>query len=209
MPQKSILVAYGPWPALPSEGLDPSFIGMSSEVAPASTSVREGRDAYLDENGFTVAAYDEPRTEVTFLGLDFAVPNTAAHRRAIMLHDLHHVATGYGTDLAGEGEISAWELRAGQRGLDLYVRAIIATGALLGLIVAPRRMLRAWRAARGARALWTQSAMGDDGTARRDYDGLLALDVGQLREKTGVPAAGVAAGPRGLHARASRVRLAS
>ena len=28
-------------------------------------------------------------------------------------HDLHHVATGYGTGLIGEAEISAYELRAG------------------------------------------------------------------------------------------------
>jgi len=107
--------------SLPSARGDPSFVGMSTDVTPmtpaASTSVRAGRDAYLDENGFTVAAYDEPRTQASFFGLDFSIPNTPAHRRAIVLHDLHHVATGYGTDLAGEGEISAWELRAGLRGL--------------------------------------------------------------------------------------------
>jgi len=179
---------------------------MTTAVTPmapaASSSVRAGRDAYLHENGFTVAAYDEPRTQASFLGLDFSVPNTPAHRRAIMLHDLHHVATGYGTDLAGEGEISAWELRAGLRGLDPYVSGIIVSGALLGVMIAPRRTLRAWRAAKGARALWTQAAMAADYHAKRDYDALLELDVGALRSKVGVPASGVAVGPRRLHARA-------
>src|SRR5215471_1196999 len=113
---------------------------------PAKDSVREGRDEYLAENGFSVAAYDEPWTKASFAGIDFAVPNTTRHRWAIMLHDLHHVATGYGTDIAGEGEISAWELRGGLRGLDPYVRAIVVSGSVAGLLLHPKRTWRAWKA---------------------------------------------------------------
>ncbi|HEU4538135.1 MAG TPA: hypothetical protein VFS00_28635, partial [Polyangiaceae bacterium] len=65
---------------------------------PADWTVRQGRDAYLGENHFTLEAYDAPRTEASFLGMAFTVPNTPRHRWGIMLHDLHHVATGYGTD---------------------------------------------------------------------------------------------------------------
>src|SRR5262245_47490792 len=97
-----------------------------------SMNVRAARDAYLEENGFTVDAYDERWTWATFLGVRFAVPNTAKHRWGIMLHDLHHVATGFGTDLAGEGEISAWELGAGGlaglRALGPYVGSIVMSG---------------------------------------------------------------------------------
>ena len=46
-------------------------------------------------------------------------------QRAVRWHDLHHVATRFGTDNVGEGEISAWELRRGLRGLGPYVGAIV------------------------------------------------------------------------------------
>jgi hypothetical protein len=108
--------------------------------------VREALGEYLAENGFTFEAYDAKWTDASFLGIKFAVPNTPKHRWGIMLHDLHHVATGFGTDLTGEGEISAWELR-GVRSLGLYVGFIVTLGALMGLVRAPRRALTAYRAA--------------------------------------------------------------
>jgi hypothetical protein len=156
--------------------------------------VRQARDAYLAENGFRAAAYDEPRTTATFFGLfDFAIPNTPHHRWALMRHDLHHVITGYGTDQLGEGEISVWELRRGLRGAGVYVGSIILSGALFGCLLSPRRMWRAWkRAGRGP------SLIGLDAS----YDELLALDVGALRQRLSVPTDGVCDAPRRLHARA-------
>jgi hypothetical protein len=88
---------------------------------PASLTVREGLRAYLAENCFTVEGYEAPRTEAFFLGIRFSVPNTPRHAWAIRLHDLHHVATGYGTDMAGEGAISAWEALRGLRDTGAYV----------------------------------------------------------------------------------------
>jgi hypothetical protein len=152
------------------------------------------RDAYLAENGFTVEAYDAKWTEASFLGIKLRVPNTRHHAWAIQLHDVHHVATGYGTDLVGEGEISAWELGRGLRGLGVYVGSIVLTGAAAGLLFAPRRTLRAWRASRAggrARSLF-QSA--------RPYAELLAMSVAELRLELGVPEGGVAEHPRRLHA---------
>lgn len=162
---------------------------------PASITVREGRDAYLAENGFTVAAYDDPTTPASFLGVSFAVPNTARHRWAIMLHDLHHVLTGYGTDIAGEGEISVWEARRGLRALGPYVGTIVASGTLLGVLRSPKRALAAWRAS---------SAGGSLFDSKRGYDELLAMTVGELRAELGVPADGVATLPRELHSKAPR-----
>jgi hypothetical protein len=152
------------------------------------------RDAYLLENGFTVEAYDAKWTDASVLGIRIAVPNTPTHRWAIMRHDLHHGATGYGTDLAGEGEISAWELRRGLRGLGLYVGSLVLTGTLAGLLVAPRRTIRAFRAAGAGRSLFRRE---------ESYDDLLAFDVAALRAYLGVPAEGLAA-VRGLHAFAPR-----
>ncbi|MGH7294441.1 MAG: hypothetical protein ACRELB_05900 [Polyangiaceae bacterium] len=153
--------------------------------------VERGRDAYLAENGFTVRAYEDPWTEASFVGVRFRVPNTQRHRWAIRLHDLHHVATGYGTDLAGEAEISAWELRKGLRGLDAYVGTIVVTAALAGMVFAPRRTIAAWRASHPGRSLFQ--------TERR-YEELLAMTVAELRSELGVPERGIASCPRRLHA---------
>ena len=159
---------------------------------PASWTVRQARDAYLEENGFTVEAYDAKWTDGSFLGVKLSVPNTRRHRWAIKRHDLHHVATGYGTDLIGEAEISAWELRAAKE-LGLYVSAIVLGGALLGAVRAPMRTLEAFRAGRGIRFLYR----GDDSDV--EYEALLNLTVGQLRALLGVPEGGVAKHPGKLH----------
>lgn len=156
-----------------------------------STTVREARDAYLAENGFTVAGYDEPKTEASFMGIRFTVPNTPRHRFAIMLHDLHHVATGFGTDIVGEGEISAWELRH-IRALGWYVGGIVALGAFAGAAAAPRR---AWAAFRGMRG----KTLFELARTEAEYEALLDLDVSELRRRLNVPPDGLARGPRHLH----------
>jgi hypothetical protein len=155
--------------------------------------VRAGRDAYLRENGFTVEAYDEPRTKASLLGIDFSVPNTPRHRVAIMRHDLHHVLTGYGTDIVGEAEVSAWELRRGLRGLDLYVSSLVVGLALLGLVIAPARTIRAWRRSGACASLFPDS---------RPYEDILAMSIGELRQSLGLPTDGIAKHPRRLHGRA-------
>jgi hypothetical protein len=170
---------------------------------PVSWTVRRARDAYLEENGFTVAAYAEPWTEATVFGVPVKVPNTARHRWAIMLHDLHHVATGYGTDMVGEGEISIWETRRGLRGLGLYVASIVAVGSLGGTLLAPRRALASWRASRGGLTSLFSTTPTD-----ADYEALLDRTVGELRTQLGVPQEGLTTS-RALHARAPLPRPAA
>jgi hypothetical protein len=162
---------------------------------PAHWTVRQARDAYLTENGFTVESYEAPWTEASFAGIPFKVPNTKRHQWAIRLHDLHHVATGYGTDLIGEAEISAWELHGGIASLGLYVGGIVVLGTLAGTVVAPRRVLAAWRDARSLRSLYRLFPVADPSL----YDELLDLTVGELRARLGLPRAGIARTPRKLH----------
>jgi hypothetical protein len=168
---------------------------------PSSWTVRRARDAYLEENGFTVAAYFEPWTDATVFGIPIKVPNTLRHRWAIMLHDLHHVATGYGTDMIGEGEVSVWETRRGLRSLGLYVGSIVAIGFIGGVLLAPRRGLAAWRASAGG-----CTSLFATGNATADYEALLELTVGELRARLGVPLDGLVTA-RALHARAPRHEL--
>lgn len=162
------------------------------DTFPASWPVRRALQAYLDENGFTFEAYDAKWTEASFLGIKFAVPNTRAHQIGIRQHDLHHVATGFGTDLAGEGEISAWELR-GVPSLGLYVGGLVMLGTVLGFVRAP---LRAWAALRaGGRPLFDHHL---------SYEEAMSMTVGELRERLGLPPEGIARAPRALHAYAPR-----
>ncbi len=163
---------------------------------PSDWSVSAGRDAYLAENGFTTEAYDADWTDASVLGIRFRVPNTARHRWAIRLHDLHHVVTGFGTDFVGEAEVSAWECGGGLRGLGLYTGAIVAGLALGGLVVAPRRTWRAFRASGSTNLFGGHRPESEES----DYDALLSLSVGALRHRLGVPRDGLAREPRALHA---------
>jgi hypothetical protein len=81
------------------------------------------------------------------------------------------------------------------RPLGLYTISIVCIAALLGLIVAPRRVVRAWRASgAGRRSLFHDS--------QRRYDQLVALSTGAFRESLSIPAEGLARGRRGLHSTA-------
>jgi len=156
------------------------------------STVQAGRDAYLSENGFTIGSYDDTWVTIAFPGFTIRIPNPPTRQRAVRWHDLHHVVTGFGTDSAGEGEISAWELRRGLRGLGPYVSAIVLGGTALGLLVAPRRTLRAWVASgKGGHNFFARELT--------DYDAILQMSVGQLRAQLGIPEHGLAT-ERALHA---------
>ena len=162
----------------------------------AASTVREGRDAYLAENGFSLESYDQRWIKVAFPGFTVTIPNTPARQRAVRWHDLHHVATRYGTDNSGEGEISAWELRRGLRGLGPYVGAIVLGGTLLGLMVAPQRTVRAWIASgKGYSNLFSRGL--------EDYESVLAISIGELRVQLGIPREGLAT-ERALHVAAPK-----
>jgi hypothetical protein len=162
----------------------------------ATSTVREGRDAYLAENGFTLESYTQQWVKVAFPGFTISIPNPPARQRAVRWHDIHHVATRYGTDSVGEGEISAWELRRGLKGLGTYVGAIVLGGTLLGLMIAPQRTLRAWFASgKGYPNLFSRSL--------DDYEAVLALSIEELRAQLGVAREGLAS-ERALHVAAPK-----
>jgi len=148
-----------------------------------SMNVRDARDLYLTENGFTTDEYESDWGWLSVFGIRFAIPNSKGRKRGLPLHDLHHVALGYGTDLVGECEVSAWELRAGLAGYGWFVRYLIFQATVIGFLTAPRRTLGAWRAARGQRSLYV---------APLAHATLMTLTVGELRAHLGVPVAGVA-----------------
>jgi hypothetical protein len=147
----------------------------------ATQSVRSARAAYFEHAGFPAdGGYGAAWVKVKIAGRFVPLfPNVAPRLRAVKLHDLHHIATGYDTSWTGEIEIAAWELASGCRS---YLAAwVLNLGSLaLGLVVAPRRLLRAWRRGRRSRNLY-----------RGGFDeALLDRTVGQLRAELGLtPAA--------------------
>ena len=75
--------------------------------------VRDARARYFAANGFSEAAYVDAWVRFKVGPLPVVFPNTRSRKRAVPMHDLHHVATGYGTSLVGEAEIGAWEIAGG------------------------------------------------------------------------------------------------
>jgi hypothetical protein len=71
-----------------------------------ATPVRQARAEYFRANGFgDDGGYDAQWVKVKLGAVPLWFPNTDARRRAVRLHDLHHLATGYETSLVGEAEI--------------------------------------------------------------------------------------------------------
>ena len=134
--------------------------------------VRASRDRYLAENSLSIESYSARRFPIYVGRWPVYVPNPGY----LPWHDLHHVVTGYRTGLIGEAEISAYELRAGCGSVMVFILCIGAI--LIAMFVAPRRVLRAWKRAKGARTLYHMEL---------PYETLLEMSVTDLRKRLGLP----------------------
>lgn len=152
----------------------------------------QARDRYFADNGFgSDGGYNDAFVDFKLGPLPFPFPNTQSRVRALRYHDLHHVLTGYQTDLRGEFEISAWELGAGCAGFGAAWVLNLA-GMTSGAVVAPRRTWRAFL--RGRRC---------DSLYRDAFEPLLAQTVASVRAQTRADRGGVSSGSaadRGLFA---------
>jgi hypothetical protein len=140
---------------------------------PIAVTVRQARQAYFERAGLTEAGYDARWVRLQAGPIPLWFPNTAARVRAVKLHDLHHVVTGYDTSWKGEGQIAAWELAAGC-GRHWAAWALNSGALLVGLAIAPRRTLRAWKRGRRSRTLYN---------LRELDEALLDLDLAELRAR--------------------------
>lgn len=141
--------------------------------ADGSERVRDARARYFDENGLSEEGYRSRWVVLRAGPVPIYMPNTSARRRAVPLHDLHHIATGYDTTWSGEAEIAAWELAAGC-GRYWAAWGLNLGAASLGLLIAPRRTLQAFRRGRrGRRSLYRDPA--------GFTESLLDLSVADLR----------------------------
>ena len=142
-------------------------------------SLEQARADYFRFNGFGEdGGYGAKWVDFKLGPIPFPFPNTPQRVDAVRYHDLHHVMTGYQTDLLGEFEISAWELTSGCA--DKTAAWILNFGGYAaGLLVAPRRTLRAFVRGRHSQNLYR----------RRYDDALLARTVGEMRRELGLDGA--------------------
>lgn len=135
--------------------------------------VRAARDQYFAANGFSDAAYRDRWVKLAVGPLPIVMWNPPSRQRAIALHDLHHVATGYATTWAGEAEIGAWEIAAG---CGSYSAAWFynAFAFAFGFVTHPRRTFRAFVRGRHCRSLYTTGGWRDE---------LLVLEIAELRHE--------------------------
>jgi len=120
-----------------------------------SLTVREARARYFAEAGFpSDGGYAAKFVQLAKLGpIPIGFPNSDARRKAVGLHDLHHVATGYKTDWTGEAEISAWEIASGC-GRMWFAWYINLQGMIMGWFVNPGATWRAWVRGRHSKNLY-------------------------------------------------------
>jgi hypothetical protein len=111
---------------------------------PDEMTIQEGLRLYFEANGFGPdGGYDKKSVSIPIGPFVIRLPNTEARKRAVKRHDIHHLLTGYHTDLLGEAEIAAWELASGCRGY--YAAWILNLMALIaGLFISPPRLYRAF-----------------------------------------------------------------
>jgi hypothetical protein len=142
------------------------------------TRVYEARADYYAANGFSDDAYRDRWAKVKLGPIPIWFPNTKQRRRAIPLHDLHHVATGYATSLVGEAEIAGWEIGGGCA--DYWAAWMLDLGAFAyGAVFAPRRLWRAFLRGRRSTPLYRTGWRND----------LLDITVDELRRRVGLDAA--------------------
>jgi hypothetical protein len=103
-------------------------------------------------------------------------PNFDTRRKVILQHDLHHLTTGYNTDVKGETEISAWEIASGCR--QNWAALMLNTlGLMTGLPLHPRTLWRAWKRGHYTTNLYKL------GLSKNE---MVNCTVDQLREKLGL-----------------------
>lgn len=140
-----------------------------------SSTMREARERYFEVNGFGAdGGYEDAWVDFKLGPIPFPFPNTSGRKRALKIHDMHHVLTGYRTDIRGEFEISAWEVGAGCKSF-LAAWFLNLGGLTGGVLIAPRRTFAAF-----VRGRHTQSLYG------RDMEALLGSRVGEMRAELGL-----------------------
>jgi len=103
----------------------------------------------------------------------FYFPNFDARRKAVLKHDIHHLLTDYKTNIAGESEISAWEIGSGCK--KYWAATLINTsGVMIGIPFNFRRVLNAYSRGRRTKNLYHELYSMEEA---------LEMNIGELKQK--------------------------
>ena len=124
---------------------------------------------YFEANGFGADGGYSKKVEVVKVGpIPLIIPNVQGRVDALRFHDLHHVLTGYRTDLRGEFEVACFELGAGCG--RLWFAWLINLAGIAGALVILRRAAHAWARGRRSGGLYHE----EPAPGLRDWLGMLA-----------------------------------
>jgi hypothetical protein len=127
----------------------------SPEAGDARTASEALASFYAQHDLPADGGHTAPRWRMTLGPLALTVPNFRWRSRALPVHDLHHLLTGYPCSPAGEFEMAAWEFAAGRYphpGATAFCLPLVGVGALLQ----PRRTFAAFLRGRRSRTLYGQ-----------------------------------------------------
>lgn len=92
---------------------------------------------------------DEGGNHLSYVTIEFTrffkvyIPNWDNRRKAVLRHDIHHILTGYKSELLGEFEIAAWEIASGC--MNYFAAYLLNAGGLIaGLLIYPRPTFKAF-----------------------------------------------------------------
>jgi len=157
--------------------LKSSLTVMPSPVYPDTMPLREARAQFFERSKLGDDGGYASRWVHVEAPIPFCFPNWNARVAAARLHDLHHIAAEYATDWPGEVEIAAWEIASNCRRYSAAWLLDLA-GWNVGLLIAPRRMFRAFvRGRRAAHNLYKKPLLESQ---------LDTVTVGMLRDQLGL-----------------------
>jgi hypothetical protein len=151
-----------------------------------SLTLREARAAFYQRNGFPQdgGACSERWSPLGCRDLKTYLPNFEWRRRALPVHDLHHVITGYEFSPTGEFQMSAWEFAAGRYPNSLSTLFCLPL-VCIGTVARPGLTFAAFVRGRRSKTLY----------AATDLSALLSRSVREVRQEY-LPAQAVRAAPR-------------
>ncbi len=119
--------------------------------------IKDAREHYFRRNGLPLdGGYNDKWVPLKAWFITVYLYNSKARKAAVRLHDIHHIVTGYQSDLVGEAEISAWEYAAGIYDKH-FARFINLTAIFYGVILFPKRTFRAYLLGKASQSLYNET----------------------------------------------------
>jgi hypothetical protein len=151
--------------------------GFSSDTMPIDAALAS---YYRTHNLPLDGGASDPWFRVHIGSVSIPLPNPPARRRAVMLHDINHVVTGYNTVFSqGEMAIAAFEVAAscGRYGIVWYLNLSMFA---LGLIAEPREVFAAFVRGRRSGSIYRDvpPSVTLSGMSVADVRTLLHIDAG-------------------------------